>query len=83
MNQVARTPKQIGDIIQRQRRLRNLTQAELAARCGLRQEKVSMIEQGSTGTRIETICALLGALDLDFTLSERKKGSPMDIEDIF
>ena len=83
MNQIARTPKQIGAIIQRQRRLRNLTQSALAQLCGLRQEKISTIEAGHPGTRIETICALLAALDLELTVAARSKGSPRDIEDIF
>lgn len=83
MNQIARTPKQIGAIIQRQRRLKNLTQLALAERIGLRQEKVSKIEAGHPGTRIETICALLSALDLEITIAPRSKGSPKDIEDIF
>lgn len=81
-NQIARTPKQIGDIIQRQRRLKNLTQGDLADRVGLRQAKISTIEAGSPGTRIETICAILGALDLDIAIGPRGKGSKA-IEDIF
>jgi HTH-type transcriptional regulator/antitoxin HipB len=83
MNQIARTPKQIGAIIQRQRRLKKLTQFDLAQRSGLRQEKISTIEAGRPGTRIDTICALLAALDLDITITPRSKGSPKDIEAIF
>ena len=83
MTQIARTPKQIGAIIQRQRQSKNLTQLALAERIGLRQEKISKIEAGSPGTRIETICALLSALDLEITVAPRSKGSPKDIEDIF
>ena len=83
MNQIARTPKQIGAIIQRQRRLKKLTQLDLAQRTGLRQEKISTIEAGRPGTRIDTICTLLAALDLDITITLRSKGSPKDIEAIF
>jgi HTH-type transcriptional regulator / antitoxin HipB len=83
MTQIARTPKQIGAIIQRQRRLKKLTQLAVAERIGLRQEKISKIEAGLPGTRIETICALLSALDLEITIAPRSKGSPKDIEDIF
>jgi len=83
MNQIARTPKQIGAIIQRQRRLKKLTQFDLAQRSGLRQEKISTIESGRPGTRIDTICALLAALDLDINITPRSKGSPKDIEAIF
>ena len=83
MSQIARTPKQIGAIIQRQRQSKKLTQLALAERIGLRQEKISKIEAGHPGTRIETICALLSALDLEITVAPRSKGSPKDIEDIF
>ena len=83
MHQIARTPKQIGAIIQRQRRLKKLTQTDLAELIGLHQEKISTIEAGSPGTRIDTICSLLAALDLDITITPRSKGSPKDIEAIF
>lgn len=84
MNQVARTPKQIGAIIQRQRRLKKLTQTGLAELVGgLHQEKISTIEAGSPGTRIETICSLLAALDLDIIITVRSKSSPKDVEAIF
>lgn len=83
MNQIARTPKQIGAIIQRQRRLKKLTQSALARLCGLRQEKISTIEAGHPGTRVETICDLLAALDLEVTIAPRSKGSSKEIEDIF
>lgn len=83
MNQIARTPKQIGAIIQRQRRLKKLTQAGLAQLVGLRQEKISTIEAGRPGTRVGTICDLLAALDLDITIVPRSKISAKDIEAIF
>ena len=83
MSQIARTPKQIGAIIQRQRRAKKLTQSSLADLSGIRQEKISMIETGSPGTRIETICLLLAALDLDLAMISRSKHSAKEIEDIF
>jgi HTH-type transcriptional regulator/antitoxin HipB len=81
-NQIARTPKQIGAAIQRQRRLKKLTQGELAELTGLRQAKISTIEAGSAGTRIETICAILAALDLDIIIGPRGQAAKA-IEDIF
>jgi HTH-type transcriptional regulator/antitoxin HipB len=44
---------------------------------------MSTIESGSPGTRIETICALLAALDLDIMITPRSKDSSKDIEAIF
>jgi HTH-type transcriptional regulator/antitoxin HipB len=83
MNQLARTPKQIGAILRRQRGLAKLSQTELAERAGLRQELVSKIESGKPGTRIETICDLFAALELDLLVAPRSKSSAKDIEDIF
>lgn len=83
MTQLARTPKQLGVILRRQRRLANLTQTDLGRRVGLRQATISEIESGNGATRISTICDLLGALDLELTISRRSKSSSDDIEDIF
>ncbi|MGK6319019.1 helix-turn-helix domain-containing protein [Sphingomonas sp. DT-204] len=57
--------------------------AQLADKAGLRQATISQIESGHGATRIETICTLLGALDLELTISPRSKSSSKDIEDIF
>lgn len=83
MTQLARTPKQVGVILRRQRQLANLTQSELGWRVGLRQATISEIESGQGATRISTICDLLAALDLELTITRRSKSSPTDIEEIF
>ncbi len=83
MNQLARSPAQIGKIIQRERRVRQLTQSKLADLAGLRQELISKIESGGPGTRMDSIFDLLAALDLEMVLTPRSKGSATDIEDIF
>ena len=83
MTQLVRTPKQLGDALRRQRRAKGLSQTSAAQLAGLRQELVSRIETGSPGTRIDSICALLGALDLEFIVRPRSRVSDTDIEDIF
>jgi HTH-type transcriptional regulator/antitoxin HipB len=83
MSQLARTPKQLGEVLRRSRTLANLTQSQLAARAGLRQATISQIEGGSGATKIETISAVLSALDLELTIAPRSKSSSKDIEDIF
>jgi HTH-type transcriptional regulator/antitoxin HipB len=83
MTQLARTPKQLGAILKRQRRLAHLTQAELGRQVGLRQATISEIESGQGATRIATVCDVLAALNLDLTIVPRSKSSPGDIEDIF
>lgn len=82
MDQLARTPRQIGAILRRQRGLMKLSQTELAERAGLRQELISGVESGKPGTRIETICDLFAALDLDLLVAPRSRSSAKDIEDI-
>lgn len=83
MEQLARSPRQLGDFIQRYRKAKGLTQTELADLAGTRQEMVSKIESGAPGSRIATIYDLLAALDLEMTLTPRTRSSSVDIEDIF
>ncbi len=83
MNQIARTPKQLGAFMQRRRRSLGMNQSEAADRAGLRQEMVSKIETGRPGTAIRSICDLLGALELELEMAPRSKGSSKDIEDVF
>lgn len=83
MNQLARTPNQIGAILRRQRGLANMSQSELGNRVGVRQATISQIENGHPGTKIVTICDILAALDLELRVAQRSKGSSTNIEDIF
>jgi HTH-type transcriptional regulator/antitoxin HipB len=80
---IARSPKQLGNVIQRTRRQLGLTQTQLANIAGLRQEKVSIIENGQDGAKLSTIFALLAALNLEITVGERSGKLATGIEDIF
>jgi HTH-type transcriptional regulator/antitoxin HipB len=83
MDQLARTPKQIGSIVQRARTQRNWTQADLAQRAGLRQATISNIETGEKDPRMDSVLRVLGALDLELRIGTRLQGSAKDIEDLF
>jgi len=83
MSDLARTPKQIGNTVQRARRKRGWNQTQLGGKAGLRQETVSLIETGNPAAKLETILAVLAALDLEFRIAPRTKGQSADIEDIF
>lgn len=83
MSDLARTPRQIGTIIQRARKKHDWTQAQLAERAGLRQATISMIESGEKPAKLESILSVLAALDLEFRVSERSKGRGQDIEELF
>ncbi len=83
MAKLARNPKQIGSIVQRNRKKMGWNQTQLGERAGLRQETISLIETGNPATRLETLLVVLAALDLEFQVMPRSKGKASDIEDIF
>ena len=79
----ARSPAQLAAQLRRLRKERGLSQAELSARSGLRQELISRIEHGHAGVRIEAIFALLAALEQEVIIQPRTRSSASDIADIF
>lgn len=83
MAQIARSPRQMGNIIQRARKQRGLTQTHLANLAGLRQELISKIETGHEGTKLSSIYALFAALDLELVVETRSGRASKEIEDIF
>jgi HTH-type transcriptional regulator/antitoxin HipB len=83
MADVARNAKQIGNLIRRARKHRKWSQTQLGERAGLRQETISLIEAGSAATRVDTVLAVLAALDLEFRIGPRSKGQAAAIEDMF
>lgn len=83
MSQLARTPGQFGEALRRTRLSRGWSQTQLAQQAGLRQATISQIENGHGATRIDTLCAVLAALDLELTMAPRSRSGPADIEDMF
>lgn len=83
MNQLARDPKQIGNLIRRARKQQGLSQSELGRQAGLRQETISLIENGHPAAKLETLLAVVAALDLEFRLGPRSKGGDQEIEALF
>lgn len=83
MTELARTPKQIGNLIRSARKRRGLNQTQLGDKAGLRQETISLMEAGNPAAKLETILAVLSALELELQVAPRSKGAPSDIEDIF
>ena len=83
MEQVARTIKQIGAGVRRARRLQNLTQSQLANKINVRQATISTFETGEEGASLQTLLAILAALNLELVIRPRSKASPGDIEEIF
>lgn len=83
MTELARSPKQIGNLIRRARKQLGWTQTKLADQAGLRQETISLIETGHPAARLDTLLVILGALDLEFRVAPRSKSEAGAIEDIF
>lgn len=83
MSQVLRTPRQLGALIERQRRQRQLTQMQLAALSGVRQEAISRIERGHDATRLATVIALFNALGLELFAEPQGARPAPRIEDVF
>lgn len=84
MEQIVRTPEQIGYAVRRRRRQLGLTQMSLGEKTKLRQATVSALEAGEARTQLRTLCAVLAALDLEFVIRPRTKSAVAEeIEDIF
>jgi HTH-type transcriptional regulator/antitoxin HipB len=83
MTDLARTPNQLGNLIRRARKKQGLSQAQLGERAGLRQETISLIESGHAAARLDTILAVLTALNLEFRIAPRTRSTAAELEDIF
>jgi HTH-type transcriptional regulator / antitoxin HipB len=82
MNQIVRLPSQLGALIQSARMRRNMTQQQLASLIGKQQKTISAIENGSDGTKLDTLLSVIAMLDLDLQVVPRRKDGK-DIADVF
>jgi HTH-type transcriptional regulator/antitoxin HipB len=82
MDSALRTPRQFGGELRRYRKKSGLTQAQLSSRIEKRQATISTLESAGNGT-LETLFAVLSALNLELSIRPRTKGSRAEIEDIF
>lgn len=83
MTDLARNPKQIGSLVRRARKKCGMSQSQLGEKAGLRQATMSQVETGNPAATLETILAILSALDLELRIVPRSKGTAADIADIF
>ena len=75
MSDLARNPRQLGNIIRNARRKRGWSQTVLGQKTGLRQETISLIETGNPATKIDTVLSVLAALGLELQVAPRSKAS--------
>lgn len=71
MAELARSPEQIGNAIRRVRKRLGMSQSALGEKAGLRQETISLIENGNPAAKLETILAVLSVLDLELQIAPR------------
>ncbi|CAE6752032.1 HipB protein [Nitrospira defluvii] len=83
MNDLARDPRQIGNLVRRARKRQGLSQAALGEKAGMRQETISLIETGHPAAKLQTILSVLAALDLELRIVPRSKARAADLEEIF
>lgn len=83
MAQATRTQGQLGAYLRRVRKAKGLTQAELGEQIRKRQATVSNLESPEGGATLETLFAVLAALDLELVVRPRTKSSARAIEDAF
>lgn len=68
------TASQLGLLLKAARRARKLTQAEVGARLGLSQNRVSYLEQHADELSFKQLLAWCAALGLELRLAERTRG---------
>jgi HTH-type transcriptional regulator/antitoxin HipB len=69
------TPNQLGAIVAARRKQLGLSQAQVAARVGLSQNRLSVLEKNSAALTAKQMLALLNVLGLDLVVNERAPGA--------
>lgn len=76
MDHPIRTPAQLTSVLRSIRSERGLTQGDAAARVGLRQKTISLIETDPSRSSVGSLFRLLSALDLELVVRPKSAGSP-------
>lgn len=82
MEPIARTEGQLAAALRRYRKHADLTQSDLADAIQKRQATISNLEAGAGGS-LNTLFAVLGALNLELVIRPRRASSAADLEDLF
>lgn len=59
-----------------------MTQAELSSLAGTQQKTISAIENGSAGTKLDTLLSVIARLGLDIQIVSRQRAGK-SLEDVF
>jgi HTH-type transcriptional regulator/antitoxin HipB len=71
LDYVARTPEQLAHVLKSHRKRLNQTQGEVAARVGIKQGTVSVMEADTARAKVETLYKLLSSLGVELVVRER------------
>lgn len=82
MDPVARTENQLAAALRRYRKQAKLSQTDLAAAAQKRQATISKLETGDGGN-LQTLFAVLTALNLELVVRPRSARDAQDLEDMF
>lgn len=74
MKTLVRDARQLGNLIRRARKQQALSQRDLGDRAGLRQETISLLENGNPAAKTETVLSVLAALNLELQVVPRSQG---------
>ncbi|UHG93189.1 helix-turn-helix domain-containing protein [Spirosoma oryzicola] len=67
------TPEEIGQLIKKLRKERNLTQTELGERMGVKKSAIALYEKGRDNISLTTLKRIADALDADLSINIRLK----------
>lgn len=67
----AQTPAQLGAVLRGYRRMRGLTQEQLASRLGLTQKAISHAETSPERMGVDRLFQILAGLNVEFALRDR------------
>ena len=73
MEILVQSPELLGKALKRYRKLKKLNQHQAGKEFLIDQTTISSIENGTAGTRIDTIFRLLAALDLEMVIRNKTK----------
>lgn len=75
MDYVARTPKQLAQILRSQRKSRRLTQKAAGALVGLLPKTISALETVPERSSVDSLFKLLSALEVELVIRSKSSGS--------
>ncbi|MCC6912203.1 MAG: helix-turn-helix domain-containing protein [Rhodospirillaceae bacterium] len=75
MEQAVRTIQQLGAVVRRERKKKNLTQLGLGEKVHMRQATVSKLEAGEPATQLRVLFDVLSALGLEIAIRPRSRAA--------